>query len=482
MPSLNFSLIQFSDKKIFWFFSAICILSFNLAIILKSPVPALLPFGLIFALFTINSVKHLYYVFFFLLPFSIEIELPGGFGTDIPSEPIMIILMGLSLILLIQKASLVDKRIFTHPITLIIALHISWIAITSIFSTNSFISVKYLMAKLWYVVPFYFLPLLIFKDEKDIRPIFKMLSLGLFIAISFVMLQHASLGFTFDSINKAVRPIFRNHVNYAIMLLAFLPFLSYLLVSSKKKGILKYLLLVYLLVAIYLTFTRAAQAASVMAIGVYFVIRWRLMKYAVGAALIALVASVLFLTTENKYLDFAPNFEKTIEHKNFDNLVEATAKMEDISTVERFYRWVAGFYMVDKKPLLGHGPSTFYTQYKAYTVTSYKTYVSDNPEKSGIHNNYLMVAVEQGIPGLIIILMLALLPLIVAEQIYHKMKKSKDRTLLVSAAICYALINIVILINDLLEADKIGPFYFLSASIIVLFSLNIDRDKSAITE
>ena len=476
MPSLNLSLTQYSDKKIFWIFSAVCILSFNLAIVFKSPVPALLPFMLIFALFTINSVKYLYYTFFLLLPFSIEIELPGGFGTDIPSEPIMIILMGLTLIMLIQKASVIDKKIFTHPISLVIGLHISWIAFTAIFSTYSFISIKYLLAKLWYVVPFYFLPLIMFKNEKDFRPIFKLLALGLFIAVSFVMLQHASLGFTFDSINKAVRPIFRNHVNYAIMLLAFLPFLTYLLVSSKKKGILKYILLVYLLAAIYLTFTRAAQAASVMAIGIYFVIRWRLIKYAVGGALIALVASVLFLTTQNKYLDFAPNFEKTIEHKNFDNLVEATAKMEDISTVERFYRWVAGFYMVDKKPLLGHGPSTFYTQYKAYTVTSYKTYVSDNPEKSGIHNNYLMVAVEQGIPGLLIMLLLTFLPLIVAEQTYHKMKASRDRTLLVCAAICFALISIVILINDLLEADKVGPLYFLSAAIIVLFSIKANQE------
>jgi len=152
--------------------------------------------------------------------------------------------------------------------------------------------------------------------------------------------------------------------------------------------------------------------------------------------------------------------------------------MEDISTVERFYRWVAGFYMVAEKPWLGHGPSTFYSEYKSYTVNSYKTYVSDNPEKSGIHNNFLMVTVEQGIIGLIIMLSLAFLPLIVAEQTYHKLKDKNDRTLVMCAAISFALINITILINDLLEADKVGPFFFLSAAIIVLFSNKVEMQRA----
>jgi len=472
MPSRTASLSFLTDQRLFWFFSAICIISFNLAMVLKNPLPALLPFGLVFLLFTINNIKHLYYFFFFLLPFSLEIELPGGFATDLPSEPIMILLMGIALVIAIHKAGYINKGIFTHPISLVVFAHLSWIAFSALFSSNVFFSIKYLLAKLWYIIPFYFLPLMIFNSEKDLRPIFKWLSLGLFVAISFVMLQHATMDFSFDSINKAVRPIFRNHVNYAIMLVAFLPYFCYLIFTEKKKSLVHIGLLLYLLLAIYLSYTRAAQASCLLAVGVYFVIKWRLVKYAIGASLIGLIAFVSFVTHENKYLDFAPNFEKTIEHKKFDNLVEATAKMEDISTVERFYRWVAGFYMVADKPLVGHGPSTFYSEYKSYTVTSYKTYVSDNPEKSGIHNNFLMVAVEQGIIGLLIMLALAFLPLLIAEQSYHKLKNKKDKILLMCAAISFALINIVILINDLLEADKVGPFYFLSAAVIVLFSQN----------
>lgn len=116
---------------------------------------------------------------------------------------------------------------------------------------------------------------------------------------------------------------------------------------------------------------------------------------------------------------------------------------------------------------MGFGPSTFYNSYDGYTVTSYQTYVSDNPEKSGIHNNYLMIAVEQGIPGLIIMLLVAFLPLLYAERVYHRLSNVSIRALLLAAATCYFLIDVTILINDLLEADKIGPFYFLSAAIIL---------------
>jgi len=70
--------------------------------------------------------------------------------------------------------------------------------------------------------------------------------------------------------------------------------------------------------------------------------------------------------------------------------------------------------MAADRPLVGFGPGAFYESYVPYTLSSFQTYVSDNPEKSGIHNYYLMTSVEQGIPGLILFLILTILPLILA--------------------------------------------------------------------
>lgn len=471
MLSTSRALYELSDKTLFWSFAILSLLAMLAAAVLYTPEPILLPIGMLFLLFSLNNPKALFYLFFAILPFSIEIHV-GSLGTDLPSEPIMVFMMGLCMVLATVRSSRISKDYFVHPISLVVISHLMWIFLTSITSTSPVISFKFLLAKMWYVLPFFFLPLLLMRREEDFRKVFKFLSVGLFIAITYVLIRHAAAGFTFDSSNTVMRPIFRNHVNYAVMLVAFLPYYWYLLTTASRRWRLSMLgLLGVLLIGIYFSYTRAAQASVFLAIAFYWLMKLRLMKLSVGLGIAGLIVVSLFLSVNNRYLDFAPDFERTVAHKKFDNLVEATAKMEDISTVERFYRWVAGGYMLKEKPWLGYGPSTFYSQYRAHTVTSYKTYVSDNPEKSGIHNNYLMVAVEQGLLGLVIMLMLAVVPLLYAEKVYHALSDTKEKALVMAAATCYFLVDVCILINDLLEADKIGPLYFLSAAIILFFGV-----------
>ena len=463
--------LKFTEQKAFWLFAGLSLLAFALSIILSNPIPMTVPFGILFLAGAVLNPKYIIYLFFAILPFSVEIQF-GSLGTDLPSEPLMLFLMGICLVLFVTRSHTLAKSFFIHPVSLIFGLHLCWIFFTSLFSTVPLFSFKYFLAKLWYVLPFFYLPLLVMKEESGFKRIFQFLSLGLFLAITYVMLRHAAAGFSFASSNVVMRPIFRNHVNYAIMLVAFLPFFWYLIRRNLKSfPIIKLGLLLYLLLAIYFSYTRAAQASVLLAIAFYFVIRWRLVKLGIGVTLICATMLVMHLSSDNGYLDYAPEFSKTVAHKKFDNLVEATTKMQDISTVERFYRWIAGAYMVAEKPLLGFGPSTFYTNYDGYTVSSYVTYVSDNPEKSGMHNNYMMVAVEQGIPGLLIMLLVAFFPLLYAENLYHRMEQGNERMLVLAAATCYFLIDVTILINELIEVDKIGPLYFLSASIIVFFDV-----------
>lgn len=460
-----------------WMFGGILIICLLVSVLMLNPVPLLLPVGIIGLAFISIYFEKFYYLFWFLLPFSIEFELPGGFGTDLPSEPLMLVLSYCGLLLLGFRMNTLNKKLFTHPISLLLVLHLGWIAFASFFSTNVLFSVKYLLAKTWYVLPFFFLPIALNK-KIEYHKLFKYFLVGLFVSIVYVMLRHAQLGFGFDAINKAVRPIYRNHVNYGIMLIACLPYYVYLCSQSviKSKGMHLAGLLV-LLAAIYLTYTRAAHISVVLAIAVYFVVKLKMARYAVLAGIIAVLALSVYLVSGNRYLEMAPEYTKAIEHKKFDNLVEATYKMEDISTVERFYRWIAGVNMISAKPITGFGPACFYSEYKSYTVTSYKTYVSDNPERSGIHNYYLMTAVEQGIPGLLIFLALAIIPILYAEKYYHKLKSASDKALIMAAIVCHVCILAVLLINDLLEADKVGPVFFLGLAIIVSLSTKIEKNK-----
>ena len=99
--------------------------------------------------------------------------------------------------------------------------------------------------------------------------------------------------------------------------------------------------IIILLLAIQFSYTRTVYVGLVMAIGAYYIIRWRLMKVVLIAATIFVISICSYLVQHNKFLDFTPDFSKTVSHESFDNLIDATYKMQDISTMERVYRWVA---------------------------------------------------------------------------------------------------------------------------------------------
>ena len=84
-----------------------------------------------------------------------------------------------------------------------------------------------------------------------------------------------------------------------------------------------------------------------------------------------------------------------------------------------------------------------------------------------------------GLGFVLIMLLIAILPIIYGERAYHALKNRNEKNLVMAAIICFTLIDIVILINDLLEADKVGPFYFLSLSIIVFFYVKSQKDGNS---
>ena len=456
------------EVKSFYAVSFLGIISCLAAAILREPFIALIPFALLFGYLSIVNYKLIFIGFFALLSFSVEVTLPGGLGTDLPSEPLMWFLTGLFFLLVLWNGKTVDKKLFTNSISVILLMHLLWIFITSLMSTYPVISIKFFLAKIWYVVPFFFLPLLILKGDKDYQKIFRYFIYTSIIAVAYVMVNHAASGFSFADINFAVRPIFRNHVNYAAMLVLLVPFIWAMSRVTSEKKFLGFLF--FFVIAIYFTYTRAAYGVLFLCVAMYFVIKWKLLKWFVPLAFVVLAFGLHTMIKNNQYLELAPQYEKTVSHTKFNNLIEATYNMEDISTMERLYRWVAGFQMVKEKPFFGFGPSTFYSNYKRHTVNSFQTYVSDNPEKSGIHNYYLMTLVEQGIFGLVILFILILSPLFIAQKAYEKYKGENGGYWIMAAALSYFATAVMILINDLLEADKVGPVFFLSVSIIAYYA------------
>jgi O-antigen ligase len=426
------------------------------------------PLVLAGALLLFSHIHWSYYLYFLLMPVSVELELPGGLATDFPTEPFMWFLTGAGSLLFLIKSDKSDYRKFQNPITYFLLLHLIWIALSLFFTTDKVISGKWFLAKLWYVIPFYFGTFYFISDNDKFRRILLFTFWPLMVVVIWILFRHYGYAFSFDSSNTVVYPIFRNHVNYASTLVLFLPFVWYLMVSSSvrlEKWIYSCAIII-LITAVYFSYTRIAILCLPVGVAAYFIVRWKWVKWAITTSVLGLFIIITFFVRGNRFVNFAPDFEKTITHTDFDNLIDATYKLEDISTMERVYRWVAGAQMLKEKPLFGFGPATFYINYQDYTVRIFKTYVSDNPDHSGIHSYYLMTAVEQGIIGFIILTAFILVVLLTGEYVYNHASEAMTKNKIMACIISIIIILVINLINDTLEVDKIGPFFFMSVAVI----------------
>lgn len=436
------------------------------------------PAVLLIIFLAIVDIKAVFTLLLFFIPLSTELQLSSGLGLDLPTEPLMVGLTLVALLYFLRNGQELRGGFAVHPITLILGLHVSWIFFSAMVSHQFIVSFKFFLAKLWYIIPFYFLASRMLKTEQDLKRFFWAVFLPLLLTIFVVTARHAAQGFTFAEIHWVLSPFYRNHVAYAAIIVLFTPFVWFIRQWYPKGSLARWVItlsLPVLLVAIQLSYTRAAYVAVVAAIGAYYVLRWRLTKWVLALAVAGSIIGLIYMINDNRYLDYAPNYETTVTHKDFNNLIQATYELEDISTMERLYRWVAGFNMSAAEPLIGFGPGNFFFFYKSYTVTSFTTYVSDNPERSGIHNYYLMILVEQGIPGLLIFLALIFYALVRGEAIYANAQTQRDKQIAMMAMLCIIIICVMQLINDLIETDKVGPFFFMSLAILVNLDLKHRR-------
>ncbi|MBW3130192.1 O-antigen ligase family protein [Hymenobacter profundi] len=414
--------------------------------------------------------RLIYYLFLLVLAFSREISIGGGFSMDMPSEPLMLLLLGSVAVTLILQPDALPRREVLHPLVILLGLGYIWAGATTLFSVDTLKSVKFLLAKTWYIGPFLFGTLLLLRNRAMVWRISGLYVTGVCVTVVYSLVRHATRGFTFDSINWSVEPFYFNHVTYATVLALLLPYTIYGARAARQRigrwawsGA-----AALLFMGLLVTYTRASLLSVPIAGLYYFVLRYRLTRLVLLGTVVGALSAVLYFVHENNYMLYAPDFEKTVFNgKNFSKHLEATYKLEDMSGMERVYRWVAAARMIDDKPLTGSGPSTFYPEYKRYTVWSFHTYVSDNPERSTTHNYFLLLLAEQGIPGFVLFALVLAAALLLCERLYHQSARPENRHIVLAASLSLVIIIFHLFLNELIEVDKIGSFFFIALAILI---------------
>ncbi|MDQ3290319.1 MAG: O-antigen ligase family protein, partial [Bacteroidota bacterium] len=420
--------------------------------------------GLVVLGIVLTNYAVLYYLLLLAIPFSMEVDLPGGFGTDLFSEPLIILLAACYLgSWLLGKNP--DKQLMQHPLIKLLLLFFTWSVITSLLSADHLRSGKYLVAKIWYLLVFVFLAGDLIRNPTTWRRFLYLFIGALGIVVTITLIRHAAVGFTFAAANKIVAPFLRNHVMYGVLSASALPYAVYLTLQQKNThrraviGIISFLLLAGVLAS----YTRASWLSLPLAVLYGFIIRFRLTRYLLAFILLTCVAGVIYLSSNYRYMQYAPDYEKTIFNKDdIRKHLQATYTLRDVSGMERVYRWIAAARMIADRPFTGSGPHTFYPEYLKYTVSRFTTYVSDNPEQSTVHNYFLLQFAENGYPGGILFLIFMGYALLLPEKIYHRTTQPEHRKTVLAVGLCLFIIAVHLFLNELLETDKIGSLFYLS--------------------
>ena len=182
-----------------------------------------IPFALVIVALALFRLDWLLFLIIFTVPISLTIDdVGGGFGLTLPTDPL---LFGAMLVFSLKSlhSGDYDFRILKHPITLSIISVLLWMVFATFFSRLPMVSVKFFIAKLWFIIPFFFAGVLLFKDPKNIVKATWFFAVPMAGVIIYTMVRQYVRGFDIQAAHWVMQPFFRDHTSYGAMMAFFIP-------------------------------------------------------------------------------------------------------------------------------------------------------------------------------------------------------------------------------------------------------------------
>ncbi len=448
-------------------------LAVAVSVLLQNPLFLLVPFGLLGVGLVIANWRTAWFLLVGFIPVSLQLDFAGNtWATSVPDEPLMAAFLGLTIVLFAARRRIIPEAYWRNPIMLITVAQFLWLIVAVIFSEAHFISVKFLLAKSWFLAALFLMPLIIVRTKKDFRRMLVLILVPVFITTVIIFYRHWKFQFGFREIELAIFDIYYNHVDYSTVLSMIFP-VAAAAYPRTKSWPLRYRIMylasvLFLLPAVYLTYARAAMLALFFALAVVLAIRLKKVQWVMPLFYSFIALVLAFMIHNKKYLDLYPNYNKTYSHATFSDHMIATFKGQDMSSAERIYRWIAGIRMSTDRPITGVGPNAFYDYYKPYAVTSFRTWVSRNEERSTTHNYFLFMLVEQGWPAMLLYAILMMVIFVQAQRTYHRFRDPfwRAATLGIVGTLAAGFINNFF--SELIETHKVGAFWYFALALLIV--------------
>jgi O-antigen ligase len=478
--------VQFIRKNSFFLLAGIAYLVLSLYFIWQDQAYlSLFPIGLIAIYFAIYYSEWAFLSIAFLTPLSINIEdWTDSFGLFVPTEPLLFGFMLLFIMLQFRKP-IIQPEIWKNPIIWAAGFYLFWIFITSITSTHPITSFKFLMARLWFIIPILVFGTAIFSDFKNVKRFIWLFLIGMMIAILYTLVVHASYRFGEKESHWVMWPFFKDHTIYGAIVALIVPLVFGLYFYKKHSPLVQAIIIGFItitLLGLYFSYTRAAWLSVIAALGVWALIQFKI-KFRLIAGIALILGGILFFSWDAIQIEMGRNkFEHTTEEFG-ERLQSATNVTTDASNLERINRWSCAISMYKERPFFGFGPGTYAFEYARFQEPKNLTIISTNFGNMGnAHSEYLGPLAEMGTIGIITMLLIVAAIFYKGITLYNRWPKEdrETRVLLMSMILALSTYFVHAILNNFLDTDKAAvPIWGMCA---IFIALEISLKKKVVSD
>lgn len=464
--------LAFNKRILAWLLGGSFIAINSVLVALEFYYFALLPLILLIVWAAFMRLDWLMMFIVACVPLSLNLEQLelGGVGFYLPTEPLLFGVL-LLFIFKIFSGKSIDQRIFRHPVSFVLYFYLGWMAFTSITSEMPFVSFKFLLVKLWFITGFYFVMAHILSKPGNIRKFLLFYLFPLFAVIIYTVVRHASYGFEKDPGHWVMEPFYKDHTSYGAVLAMYFPPLLAMLLRRKMNTLLRVFLAlgtVIISIGIVLSYTRAAwvSLAAAAVLLAFMSIRVRLRTLITAflslAAFVWFAQDELLITLERNKQDSSDNLTEHVE--SISNV------SSDASNLERLNRWNCAVAMFEERPILGWGPGTYQFVYAPFQRSQDKTIISTNNADGGnAHSEYLGPLSEQGLFGMLAVILLVLVVSDLAFRVAYRARNTDVKWLAISVYLGLFTYFVHGVLNNYLDTDKASaPFWGFIAILVAI--------------
>lgn len=446
-------------------------------------VYALIPVILFGLLFVVKQFKNTFLLIALLTPLAVNMSFKEV-AISIPSEPILIIV----LLLFLWERFFTGKyegKVFSHPISVAVIINLIWTLITCLTSEDILVSFKYLLSQLWFIIPCFYLPVVLFKTPNKINAFVGLYTMSLCIVICIATANFASHGFSFDFAHYSMQPFYNDHTAYGAAIALMIPPMAYYMFYGKDLGFGKLkmafviLLVAILVLGFVLSYSRAAWLSLCAALGV-----WVLVKSNIKLKTLIYCGIVLCVVVAFSWGRIMGALEKN-DQDSSGNMAEHISSMTNISTdasnVERLNRWACALEMFKEKPVFGCGPGMYTFLYGAYQKSYNLSIIStDSGDLGSTHSEYLRPLSEQGLIGLLTNTAVFVVTFVIGIRAYKRTASKLLSNLALFAVMGLTTYYVHGFLNQFLETDKLAvPFWGMTAIIAAIDLYAAKKDEQA---